>query len=152
MGFVQANVVQRLTGLSPDQLREWTLRRGLIPPDVVPDGPGSRALFAWQTVLLLRIAVVLKDKLHVELEAYRGCLATLRAKLAETSFLSLRGCVLVLTAEGTAAILSPLGVSAEGHGNRLIIDLEPHLNALSTGFGDMEPVRQLTLFPLAVVR
>ncbi|MCF5097152.1 MerR family transcriptional regulator, partial [Pseudomonas gessardii] len=72
MRLIKAAAVQALTGLTSDQLREWTSRRHLIVPDEKPSGPGSRALYSWQTVLLLRLAVVLREKFHVELTSQKN--------------------------------------------------------------------------------
>ena len=71
MRLIQSGEVQKLTGLTSDQLREWTSRRGLIEADSKPSGPGTRARFGWQSVLLLRIAVVLKERFHVELQSQK---------------------------------------------------------------------------------
>jgi hypothetical protein len=43
--------VLKLTGLSADQLREWTVRRGLIHADIPASRQGQQAQFGWQTVL-----------------------------------------------------------------------------------------------------
>ena len=67
-----------LTGLSTATLREWTSRRALIPADVPPKGKGSPAGFTWQTILLLRIAVTLRDRFHLELQPHRSLFASLR--------------------------------------------------------------------------
>ncbi len=151
MRLIQAKEVQALTGLSQDQLREWTRRRGLIPPDIIPQGPGSRALFSWQTVLLLRIAVVLKEKLHVELQAYRENFAKLRCLIAEKSFLSLGGSGLLLLSDGSVKLTSS-SVENASVCDGLFVQLDPHLGILSTGFGEIEASRQLPLFPISAVR
>lgn len=62
--LVGSRDVLNLTGLSGDQLREWTVRRGLISPDVPASRQGQQAQFGWQTVLLLRLAVVLRALLQ----------------------------------------------------------------------------------------
>jgi hypothetical protein len=43
--------------MTADQLREWTVRRGLIQPDEPAPKRGSEAKFSWQTLLVLRLAV-----------------------------------------------------------------------------------------------
>ena len=150
MRLVQASDVYVLTGLTGDQLREWTVRRGLIEPDTKPSGPGTRARFSWQTVLLLRIAVVLKDRFHVELQAQKTLFANLSRRLAGTSFPALRGTVVILRDGGDTEILSVDNLS-EVPGDFLSIRLDPHLDILSTGFGLLEPLRQLPLFPARAV-
>ncbi|HTE98682.1 MAG TPA: hypothetical protein VK621_08610 [Bradyrhizobium sp.] len=151
MRLVTAGDVLRLTGLSAHQLREWTIRRGLIRPDAEPHGPGSRTKFAWQTVLLLRLAVVLKERFHVELQAHRALFAALGERLAKASFPALRGLALVIQ-EGSSFDLVSLGEAQSKSGDMLIVELDPHLDVLSTDFGLVEPVRQLTLFPAVAVR
>lgn len=151
MRLVTASDVQKLTGLTTDQLREWTARRGLIEPDAKPCGPGSRARYAWQTVLLLRLAVVLKETFHVELQAQRGLFAALTVRLGKVSFPALRGSALVVHAGGVFDIV-PVGEPQILDDDALIIRLDPHLDVLSTGFGLAEPTRQLPLFPAIAVR
>ncbi|HEV7285788.1 MAG TPA: hypothetical protein VGN75_13120 [Kaistia sp.] len=150
MKLIKSADVLKLTGLSADQLREWTTRRGLIRPDAEPHGPGSRAKYSWQTVLLLRLAVVLKETFHVELHAQRGFFAALAEHLAKASFPALRGSALVIRGSGAFELL-PLGATRVA-GDVLIVELDPHLDALSTGFGLAEPIRQLPLFPAVAVR
>lgn len=150
MRLVKSADVLKLTGLSADQLREWTTRRGLIRPDAEPHGPGSRAKYSWQTVLLLRLAVVLKEIFHIELHAQRGLFARLSQHLSKTSFPALRGSALVIQADG-AFDLVPLG-AMRVTGDVLIVELDPHLDVLSTGFGLADPIRQLPLFPAVAVR
>lgn len=151
MRLITSSDVLKLTSLSADQLREWTARRRLIQPDAVPHGPGSRARYAWQTVLLLRLAVVLKETFHIELQAHRGLLSGLAQWLGKVSFPALRGSALVVRAGGAFDVL-PIGEVRAAGGDVLIVELDPHLDVLSTGFGLAEPVRQLPLFPVVAVR
>jgi hypothetical protein len=151
MRLFKAGEVQKFTGLTADQLREWTARRGLIEPDAKPCGPGSRARYAWQTVLLLRLAVVLKETFHVELQSQRGLFTALAGRLTKVSFPALRGSALVVRAGGAFDIV-PLAEVQALHHDALIIRLDPHLDLLSTGFGIVEPIRQLPLFPAVAVR
>lgn len=150
MRLVKASDVQKLTGLSADQLREWTTRRGLIEPDAKPSGPGSRARYAWQTVLLLRLAVVLKESFHIELHAHRALFSGLAERLAKVSFPALRGSALIVGREGAFSI-SPIEEILSPGTDLLILRLDPHLDVLSTEFGLIEPIRQLPLFPARVV-
>src|SRR5436305_384523 len=101
MKLITAGDVLQLTGLTADQLREWTSRRGLIQPDMKAKGPGSRAMYSWQTVLVLRLAVVLREVLHVELQAQRSALSNLAQRLKRSSFPLLRGKALVLNSDGS---------------------------------------------------
>lgn len=77
MQLVTTRDATRLTGLSTEQLREWTSRRALIPPDVGPKGHGSPARYCWQTILLLRLAVTLRDRFKLELQAHRDLFSEL---------------------------------------------------------------------------
>ena len=91
MRLVTTREASRLTGLSTNKLREWTSRRALIPADVPPKSQGSPARYSWQTILLLRIAVTLRDRFHLELQAHRQVLTSLHQSLRATSFVSLWG-------------------------------------------------------------
>lgn len=147
MRLVKAREVQALTGLTADRLREWTGRRGLVRPDVPARGKGSQARYSWQTVLALRLAGVLKDQFKVELQAHRELLGKMQNELAGKSFPALRGCVMALY--GSAAV--ELRASGSYRGNLdaavLLLPLEPHLEALSNGFGMPDVAQQRSLFP-----
>src|SRR6202011_5466982 len=104
MQLITARDVQRLTGLTADQLREWTARRGLIEPDDKPHGPGSRARYSWRTVLLLRLAVALKQTFHIELQSQRSVFVELARRLSGSSLHSLRGASLTLRSGGAFEI------------------------------------------------
>ncbi|GBQ13336.1 hypothetical protein CFR78_14315 [Komagataeibacter rhaeticus] len=153
MRLIQASEVQKLTGLTSDQLREWTSRRGLIQADLKPSGPGTRARFAWQSVLLLRIAVVLKERFHIELQSQKPLFLALSVRLAKISFPALRETALVLEPGGGFDIL-PLGALRRlaEKGDCLILTLDPHLDLLSMQFGMPAPMRQLPLFPVRAIR
>lgn len=152
MRLIQAGEVQKLTGLTSDQLREWTSRRGLIEPDLKPSGPGTRARFAWQSVLLLRVAVVLKERFHVELQSQKTLFSALSVRLGKTSFPALRETALILESDDDFDIV-PLETlrHSMAKGDRLILSLDPHLDVLSTQFGMSEPMQQLPLFPARAV-
>lgn len=150
MRLVKASEVQKLTGLSADQLREWTTRRRLIEPDAKPSGPGSRARYSWQTVLVLRLAIVLKESFHMELQAQRALFAGLAERLTKVSFPALRGSVLVIGREGAFRI-SPLEEIGSPATDLLMLRLDPHLDVLATEFSSIEPIRQLPLFPARAV-
>ncbi len=91
MWLVGSRDVLQLTGLSADQLREWTMRRALIKPDILAQKRGSEAKFSWQIVFLLQLAVVLRTRFYVELKVHRNLLASARELLDGASFLSLLG-------------------------------------------------------------
>ncbi len=143
--------VLTLTGLSADQLREWTVRRGLIHPDIPALRQGQQAQFGWQTVLLLRLAVVLRSRFRVELQVHRDLLLRSRELLAGRSFPSLwnhrlaifgfEGCALF---GGNEALPTDQDV--------ILLQLNGHLEALSQGFGVSEPIAQLPLFPAIGLR
>lgn len=149
MRFVTTPDATVLTGLSTATLREWTIRRALIPADVLPKGQGSPAGFTWQTILLLRIAVTLRDKFHLELQPHQSLFASLKTGLRKTSFIVLWGKALALQGGDDWAFVEeaearPLKEDA------VIIRLQPHLEALSIGFALPRPAPspgQLELFP-----
>jgi hypothetical protein len=151
MRLVRSREVQALTGLSGDQLREWTHRRGLIPPDVKPHGSGTQALYSWRTVLLLRLAADLRNRFHLELQAHRDLFAQLRLQFDGVAFHSLWGKAVVL--EGTSEIdivdaQRPLRTASDF----LFLRFDPHLEVLSRHFGTPEDTPQLPLFPVVALR
>jgi hypothetical protein len=147
MRLVTTPQATNLTGLSTDRLHEWTSRRALIPADIRRRGHGSPAQYAWQTILLIRIAVVLRDRFRIELQSHRDLFSELRGALAETSFIALWGRSLVIYDASTWTILEP----GEGPDNvdAIIVRLDPHLAVLSAGFTLPGPnnAGQLELFP-----
>lgn len=143
--MIQTKDVLRLTGLSTDQLREWTSRRGLLKPDVQPSGPGTLALYGWQTVLALRLAVTMRKSFHMELEAHRSLLEGLRHRLAATSFLGLLGFSLACFPDGEWTILRP-GEHPPIDQDVVVLRLDPHLEILAAAFAPHEDMRQLPLF------
>jgi hypothetical protein len=148
MQLVTTRDATRLTGLSTEQLREWTSRRALILPDVKPKGHGSPARYSWQTILLLRLAVVLRDRFKLELEVHRDLFSELKAELARTSFLSLWGKSLVLYGGAKWAVVDPL-VEGALIDDCIMLCLAPHLQRLSESFSLPKPATsgQLQLFP-----
>jgi hypothetical protein len=150
--FVSTPVVSQLTGLSTDKLREWTSRRALIPADVRPKRKGCPAKFSWQTVLLLRVAVVLRDQFSLELQSHKAAFDSLRKELQQRSFIALWGQRLALQSEGAWLILgedepAPLV-------DYLSIRLDPHLAVLRDGFALFDPLPdpgQLDLFSLPAI-
>ena len=150
--LVKAREVQALTGLSADRLREWAGRRGLVRPDVPARGKGSQARYSWQTVLSLRLAGVLKDRFKVELQAHRELLGKIQGELAGQSFPALRGRVMALYGSAAVELLARGEHPKDLDAAVLLLPLEPHLEALSNGFGVPDAVQQRQLFPALSVR
>jgi hypothetical protein len=140
-----------LTGLSTDKLREWTSRRALVPADQRPKRKGSPAKFSWQTILVLRVAVLLRDQFRLELQSHKVSFANLRRHLRSQSFIALWGKRLALGSGGTWSILDSDG-PVPGP-DALLITLDPHLLVLRDGFAlpDSSEVGQLDLFALPIV-
>lgn len=153
MQLVTTRDATRLTGLSTEQLREWTSRRALILPDVKPTGHGSPARYSWQTILLLRLAVVLRDRFKLELHAHRDLFAQLGSGLARTSFLSLWGKSLALHGGAQWSLIDPRDEGAFTD-DCILLRLDPHLQHLSDGFSLPKPVpaSQFQLFPALGMR
>ena len=148
MRFVTAPIAAKLTGLSTDKLREWTSRRALVPADVRPKAKGSPAQFSWQTVLVLRIAVLLRADFHLELQAHKSSFRRLRTTLRSTSFIALWGRRLALTPGGLWTIVDGDDATAR---SILLVDLDPHLSVLRDGFALADAsvtAGQLDLFTL----
>ena len=153
MRVVTTRKASQLTGLSTNKLREWTSRRALIPADIRPKSQGSPAKYSWQTILLLRIAVTLRDRFHLELQAHRQVFAGLRRDLRRMSFIALWSKSLAIHTDHHWAWVddTELGVLS---GDAILIRLAPHLEALSHGFGLPQPSSspgQLELFPVRAV-
>lgn len=132
MRLVPTPVASQLTGLSTEKLREWTNRRALVPADVRPKQKGSPAQFSWQTILVLRLAALLRDQFSVELESHKKTFAKLRDELTSTSFIALWGRHLALEPLGKLSLLED-GTSFFG-GDAIIIHLDPHLAIIRDGF------------------
>lgn len=152
MRLVTTRRATRLTGLSTEQLREWSSRRALIPADIQNRGRGSQAQYGWQAILLLRVAMLLKDRFHVELHAHRGLFAALRGALGATSFLRLWGTSVAIYDCETWEL-----VDADAAGqmatDAIIVQLDPHLAVLAAEFAmpGPPPTGQLELFPARLV-
>lgn len=147
--FVPTPTASQLTGLSTDKLREWTSRRALVPADVRPKAKGSPAQFSWQTILVLRIAVLLRDGFNLELQAHKPSFSRLRKELRAKSFIALWGQRLALGSGGVWTFVD--GDDAELAEDALLIQLDPHLHALRDGFALPDAsatAGQLVLFSL----
>lgn len=152
MRLVTTRRATSLTGLSTEQLREWSSRRALIPADIQNRGRGSQAQYGWQAILLLRIALLLKDRFHIELHAHRGLFAALREALGGISFLKLWStCIAIYDCETWELI----DVDATGHmtADAIIVRLDSHLAVLAADFAmpGSPPTGQLELFPARLV-
>lgn len=147
--YVTTPTASKLTGLSTEKLREWTSRRALVPADVRPKQQGSPAKFSWQTILVLRIAVALRDRFHLELQAHRDLFAGLRNELRSRSFVALWGQSLALGGDGAWTFIDDAGPIPND--DTLLIRLDSHLRVLSVGFALPDPATapgQLDLFSL----
>lgn len=149
MRLVKTPIAVQLTGLSTVTLREWTSRRALIPADVPPKGKGSPAAFTWPTILLLRIAVLFRERFHFELQPHQDLFTSLKAGFQQTSFIALWGKSLVLLGDqGWSLVEDADGLPLAD--DAVVIRLEPHLEALAAGFSFPGPTKasgQLELFP-----
>jgi hypothetical protein len=152
MRLVPTRRALQLTGLSAPTLREWTSRRALIPADVPPKNQGSPAQYSWQTVLLLRLAVTLRDRFHLGLQAHRALFASLRRGLQGRSFIALWDKALAIHGNDEWLLV---GAEAEPlRQDAVVILLNPHLLVLSEGFALPKPAAvagQLDLFPASSV-
>ena len=146
--FQSADALE-VTGLTRSQLREWTGRRNLISPDVGPDGPGRHALYTWQSLLVLRLLLVLHNDFAAQVGAWGPAARHLRKKMDSTSFPSLWHLLVFFPNRLTAVLVD--NISRVGH-TGLILPLEPHLTVLASKLSLPRP-EQLSLFlPVAVSR
>ncbi|MBB6365843.1 hypothetical protein FHR56_000956 [Xanthomonas sacchari] len=155
MRLVPTPVASQLTGLSTEQLREWTSRRALVPADVRPRQKGSPAQFSWQTVLVLRLALLLRHQFGVELQFHKENFTRLRKVLHSTSFIALWGRRLALTWQGELSLLDDQ--TSLPVGDTILIHLDPHLAIIRDGFALPDAAAataagQLDLFSLSPVR
>lgn len=123
----------KLTGLSTEQLREWTIRRALIPADIKPKGHGSPARYSWQTILLLRLALVFRDRFKLELHAHRELFANLGHSLTQMPFRSLWGKSLAVQGEDRWSLLEPEELASTTD-DCLLLRLDSHLEILAAAF------------------
>lgn len=153
MRLVPKRQALQLTGLTPAKLREWTSRRALIPADQPPRKQGSSAQFSWQTILVLRMAVILKDKFRLELQAHRNLFAGLRRELKSRSFIAMWGQALVLRGANKWSF-ADVDVAETSRDDVMILHLDPHLEVLAAGFALPRPTEvtgQFDLFPALAV-
>lgn len=147
MRLVSTREAISITGISSDQLREWTTRRALIPADIQQRGRGCPAQYSWKTLLLIKIAAVLRESFRVELEGYREAISALRETLLKSSFIALRGHSVVFNGPADVAIFE-LGSYLPSQATLLVIKLDPILDTLATGLRIPKHAQgQLELFP-----
>ena len=151
MRLFQSADALELTGLTRSQLREWTGRgrRELISPDIAADGPGRHALYAWQTLLVLRLLLVLHNEFAAEVGAWAPAAKNLREKLEGASFPTLWHLSVFFPNRRTALLVDD--VSKIGH-TGLILPLESHLTVLSSKLLLPRPNQMSLFLPLAVSR
>lgn len=152
MRLIKSRHVPALTGLTADQLREWTVRRALVQPDEPAQKRGSEARFSWQTLLLLRLAVVLRMQFRVELQAHRELLASARKLLGGASFPGLWGGTLAIYGHSRCELLSARTPLHSAEDDVILLRLNRHLEALSLGLELPDAGSQLSLFPAVGLR
>lgn len=144
--FVQSADAVALSGLSQHQLREWCGRgrRGILPADVLPGGPGRHALYSWQTLLTLRLLLKLHSEFGVEIGKLAGVAGDLRTKLQGVSFPSLWSLAAVFPSSTAVELTStPESIMRSGG---IILPLEPHLTVLAGALA-LPVDEQLPLLP-----
>jgi hypothetical protein len=143
--FQSADVLG-LSGLTPSQLREWSsrARRNLLPADVPAQGPGRHALYAWQTILALRLLKTVHTDFAAEVGAWAPGIVSLRRRLEKVSFPSLWGYCVYFPCPESPELVVPSRTSLVWTG--LMLPLEPHLLVMSTKLS-LSPPDQLPLFP-----
>lgn len=137
--LVTTRMAVKLTGLSAEQLREWTIRRALIPADVKPKGHGSPAQYTWQSILLLRLALILRDRFKLELQAHRAQFADLRHNLGQMAFHSLWGKSLAIYGNQLWNLLQPEDL-ASTMDDCILLRLDSHLEKLVEPFSLVHPI------------
>jgi hypothetical protein len=152
MRLVGSREAAIVTGLSANRLREWTGRRGLVSPDFPARGKGTQARFSWQTLLVLRLAAVLRDRLHVELEAYRASLKMLQARLRNEAFHGLGGGFVAIGIGRAALLRSVNEPDLQADEAVCVLILQPHLDAIGSVISISQPTAQRNLFPAMAVR
>ncbi|WP_084658467.1 hypothetical protein [Pseudooceanicola batsensis] len=151
MRLVPTPVACELTGLSTEKLREWTSRRALVSVDVRPRCKGAPAKFGWQTILVLRIAVLLREQFSMELQTHKASFALLREELRNRSFISLWGQRLGLASDGNWTFLESNETVCGA--DVLLMELDRHLAILRDGFALPDANHaQMDLFSLPATR
>jgi len=150
MRYATTPEASRLTGLSIEKLREWTSRRALIPSDIPPKCKGSPARYGWQTVLILRLAVTVRDRLHLELQAHKALFDSLRDELRDVPFGDLWGKTLAVHGGSRWQLVGDIRTEMLTD-ETILMRLDPHLEVVAAGF-DLPNAStrfgQIELFPL----
>jgi len=147
MRLFQAADAADIAQLTRHQLREWTGRRGLLSPDVEPEGPGRHALYAWQTLLVLRLLGALKREFAVEVGAWALAAQTLRLELGDAMLGALWHSSVVFRSSYTAAIVREIYNSDQA---AIWMPLAPHLEVFAQRMALPRP-DQLPLFTAMAV-
>lgn len=138
-----------LTGLTKSQLREWCSVRQLLPSDIMPEGPGTHAMFTWQTAISLRILKSIQNDWAGTVSAWAPVVRDFRAEIKGTSFPTLFGHVVVFESISSMTIQRETELTA-GSGV-LVVPLDPHLEVLASKLAIPLP-DQLPLFPPMAVK
>lgn len=149
MKMFQSFQMVELTGLTKNQLREWCSVRQLLPPDIVPEGPGTHAMFTWQTAIALRVLKSIQDDWAGTVSAWAPVVRDFRAEMKGTSFPTLYGNAVIFNSLTSMTIQKELEMTT-GSGI-LAVPLNPHLEVLATRLSIPLP-DQLPLFPPMSVR
>lgn len=138
-----------LTGLTKNQLREWCSVRRLLPPDIGPEGPGTHAMFTWQTAISLRVLKSIQDDWAGTVSAWAPVVRDFRAEIKGTSFPTLFGNVVVFDSLNSMTIRQELALTTRS--GILAVPLDPHLEVLVSKLAIPLP-DQLPLFPPMAVQ
>jgi hypothetical protein len=150
--LVGSKEVQAVTGLSADQIREWTGRRGIVVPDIPAKGKGTQARFSWQTLLVLLIARTLRDEFHVELAAFQGAFKDIQRQLRGQAFHALQGVTAVFPSARSSRLERTTTTNLSMHCNAITIHLDSHMSAIAKGLGTVAQSEQLPLFRAIGIR
>lgn len=145
MLFQSADAI-RISGLTQHQLREWCGRgrRGILAADMMPGGPGRHALYAWPTLLTLRLLLKLHGEFGIEVGKLADVASLLRAKVGATPFTSLWA-MSALFPSCTAVELTATPEQIVSQGG-IVLPLEPHLVVLASAMA-LPVDEQLPLLP-----
>lgn len=99
---------------------------------------------------MLRLAVVLRTRFHVELKAHRELLVAVRELLDGAPFPVLWGATVAIH-DLHRCEPPPAREVVAAHEDAILLRLDRHLEVLSQGFGLPDPVSQLPLLPVLAV-
>jgi hypothetical protein len=148
MQLFQAGDVIRATGLTPNQLREWCGRRGVVYPDQPATGRGRHALYSWQTILCLRVLNELHTRFSVEVGAWVEGISECQALIKDRPYPTLRGLAVVFTDTNSAELVP--NANFPTNATALRVPLDPHLQELAATLA--VPEMQLPLFAAVALR